>query len=238
VGDDASGAALLAHARGRGIGVDHVRVRPGRVTAQYVAVLEPGGELTIGAAAMGVLDEVDAPSLDRALADGPAPGWLFCDTNLPATVLGRALTVGRDQGIPVAVDAVSTAKVRKLPADLRGLALLCLNRHEARAWARWHGFDAGVGRDDGQLASALCTAGAGAVLLTLGAGGLIAADSAGVQPVPAVPARPVDVTGAGDALIAGALAALLAGADLITAARAGAERAARTVESPLSVLPA
>jgi pseudouridine kinase len=235
VGDDASGVALLEHARRRGIGVKHVRVLPGRASAQYVAVLGPGGELTIGAAAMDILDEVDIASLDAALR-APGVEWLFCDTNLSGVVLTHALGRGRVAGLPIAVDAVSTAKVRKLPADLSGLALLCCNRDEARAWGALHGI--ADGGDDAQLASRLLAAGARSVLLSRGADGVLLADSAGVQVVPAVPAVPVDVTGAGDALVAGVLAALLDGASLVEAARAGTQRAARTVESPFSVLPA
>jgi pseudouridine kinase len=227
VGDDAGGAALLTAAAAAGIDVTGVRVLAGHVTAQYVAVLEPGGELTIGTAAMDVLDEITAADVDKGLGSGAT--WLFCDANPPAAVLEHVVGLGRG-GLAVAVDAVSTAKVRKLPADLHGLTLLCCNADEASAYLQRRTRPAA-------LAAALCTAGARNVLLTLGSGGVLAATAEGVELVPAVPARPVDVTGAGDALVAGALSALIRGASLADAARAGAVRAARTVESPLSVLP-
>jgi pseudouridine kinase len=237
VGDDEGGAALLAHLRQVGVGVRHVRVEPGVTTAQYVAVLEPGGELVIGAAAMAVLDQIGADAIDAAWpADvGPAAGWLFCDCNLSAAVLEHVLNRACLLGTPVAVDAVSTLKVVRLPADLRGLALLSCNLDEARAWLARHGLD--PIEDDIQLARRLQAAGAGAVLLTRGAAGLIAVTGNTLIEVPAATAIPVDVTGAGDALIAAALAALLEGADLVAAARSGAERAARTIESAHSVLP-
>jgi sugar/nucleoside kinase (ribokinase family) len=228
VGDDDAGRALLTHASERGIDVAGVRVRPGRATARYVALLEPGGDLTIGAAAMDVLDEITLADLDAADPAGRAA--LFCDTNLTPAVLAHALSRG-GAGRLVAVDAVSTAKVRKLPADLRGLTLLCCNADEAAAFL-------GVPGAPAELATGLRRAGATNVVLTLGADGVLAASAAGVEHVPAVPARTLDVTGAGDALVAGALTALIGGAGLADAARAGAERAARTVESPLSVLPA
>jgi pseudouridine kinase len=242
IGDDAGGAALLAHLGRAGVGVQHVRVHAGRTTAQYVAVLEPGGELVIGAAAMAVLDQVDVAAIDAAWpqAVGPAADelqadWLFCDCNLTAEVLEHVLARARRTGTPVAVDAVSTLKVVRLPADLRGLALLSCNRDEARAWLARHGFDP-IG-DDVQLARRLQAAGAAAVLLTRGSAGLIALSGDRLTRIPAVPATPVDVTGAGDALIAATLAALIGGAELAVAARAGAERAARTIESPESVVP-
>jgi pseudouridine kinase len=231
VGDDAAGADLLAHLGRCGIGAGHVKVLAGEATAQYVAVLEPGGDLTIGAAAMSVLDRVDAAALDAAW---PVRGWLFCDGNLSAAVLRHILRRARESGTPVTFDAVSTAKVTRLPADLRGLGLLCCNLDEGRAWLTHHGLD--PIEDDVLLARRLRAAGADAVLLTRGEAGLIVVDDL-AEEVPAAPARPIDVTGAGDALIAGTLAALIGGATLSAAARAGADRAARTVESLHSVLP-
>ena len=238
VGDDPVGVALLADLRRCGIGAEQVQVLPGEATAQYVAVLEPEGDLTIGAAAMGVLDRIDVAALDAAWPEG---GRLFCDGNLSAKVLEHILVRAREGTTPVCFDAVSTHKVVRLPADLRGLGLLCCNTDEARAWLAHHGLAGGLIEDDVMLACRLQAAGAAAVLLTRGEAGLIVVeagvDGVRVEEIPAVPAVPVDVTGAGDALIAGTLAALIRGAALPDAARAGAERAARTVESPHSVLP-
>jgi pseudouridine kinase len=233
IGDDAAADGLLEQLRGCGVGVRNVAVVAGEPTAQYVAVLEPDGGLVIGAAGMRVLERIGIPALAAAWPDA---GWLFCDGNLSAEVLAHVLARARRTGLPVAVDAVSTAKVTRLPADLRGLALLSCNRDEAQAWLAHHHLE--PAGEDAELARRLHAAGAAAVLLTLGADGLILVQEGQAERIPAVPAEPVDVTGAGDALIAGTLAALLRGADLSQAARAGAERAARTVESELSVLPA
>ncbi|MBT0773895.1 carbohydrate kinase family protein [Kineosporia sp. J2-2] len=233
VGDDAPGQALILAAQRCGIATDHVAVLPGEVTAQYVALLEPDGGLSVGAAAMAVLDRITTGHLQAAW---PGQGWVFCDGNLSPPVLALALDQGRREARPVAFDAVSTHKVLRLPRDLSGLSLLSCNRAEARAWLGRHGLP--TDGDDKTLATALRAAGAGAVLLTRGPAGLVVASEGVLAEVPAVPASPIDVTGAGDALMAGTLAALIGGADLVTAARAGAERAARTVESELSVLPA
>ena len=232
VGDDPAGAALLQHLGACGVGTRHVAVVPGAATAQYVAILRPDGGLTLGAAAMEILDGVTAGAIDAAW---PGDGWLFVDTNLPAAVLEHILARARDTGTPVAADAVSAPKVTRLPARLDGLALLSCTSDEARAWLARHGHDStGIDR---RLAQRLCALGASAVLLTRGAQGVVAADADGVQIIPAVHARPVDVTGAGDALVGGAIAVLVDGGNLLDAARAGAQRAARTIESRLSVLP-
>lgn len=257
IGDDDAGATLLAHLSEQRVGIRRVRVHPGEATAQYVAVLEPGGELTIGIAAMAVLDQVDVEALEAAW---PSGGRVFCDTNLSAPVLAFALRQARNRGTSLAVDAVSTLKVVRLPADLTGIALFSCNRDEARAWLSEHGQP--VAGTDRELAARLRTAGATAVLLTRGADGVVVADQHGVHELPAVQTPVLDVTGAGDALVAGTLAALIiadlparpadpdrpavparpAGSDrprpdLLAAVRAGLERAARTVASPHSVLP-
>jgi pseudouridine kinase len=235
IGDDDAGATLLAHLRERRVGTGSVRIHPGESTAQYVAVLEPGGDLVIGIAAMAVLDRVGEADLETAW---PEDGWVFCDTNLAAPVLAGALRLAREQATPLAVDAVSTVKVIRLPAELTGIALLSCNRDEARAWLAGHQQE--VAGSDTELAARLQAAGAAAVLLTRGAEGVVLADRNGVRELPAVPAEVVDVTGAGDALVAGALAALIIAEprhDLESAARAGIELAARTVASDHSVLP-
>jgi pseudouridine kinase len=233
IGDDEAGTMLRAHLTARGVGVDHVQVHPGQATAQYVAVLEPGGDLTIGIAAMGILDRVDTAAITAAW---PVGGWLFVDTNLAVPVLTDVVGRARTEGTWLAVDAVSSRKVVRLPADLTGISLLSCNRDEARAWLTEHGLFADG--DDRELALRLRTAGVAAVLLTRGAAGVVVADASGVQELPAVAAEVVDVTGAGDALIAGTLAALINRADLVAAVRSGIQLAARTVASSHSVLPA
>ncbi len=78
-------------------------------------------------------------------------------------------------------------------------------------------------------AAALLRAGAGAVVVTLGAHGALAASAEGIVAVPPVPARVVDVTGAGDALVAATLRALTRGASLAEAVAEGCRAAAAAV---------
>lgn len=231
VGGDLAGGALRVDLRRAGVGVEHLHERPGRPTAQYAAVLDPDGRLVIAAAAMDVMDTITPAELDAAW---PEAGWVFCDANLPADVLAHALATARDPGINLALDAVSTPKVTRLPARLDGAALINLNVDEARAYLAAHGRQ--DGDDPEALARAVHRSGVRAVLLTLGERGVLVAGEHGVRRVPARRAVPVDVTGAGDALVAATIAGLIAGRPLLDAVAAGVERAARTVESPSSVL--
>jgi pseudouridine kinase len=207
---------------------------PGASTAQYVAVLDPDGGLVIGVADMAVLDAVQPADVDAAWPTGSA-SWVVADCNLAPATLARVLQRGRQTGIPVAVDAVSTPKVARLPADLTGVTVLFCNHDEARALLLAHG-RAATG-DDAQLALRLRDAGADAVVLTRGPSGVVIAGPDGASTVPAAPAAVVDVTGAGDALVAGTVAALVRGRALADAVRVGTLVAARTVESERSVVP-
>jgi pseudouridine kinase len=242
VGDDATGAELLARLAGAGVDTAPVRVMEGGLTGEYVALLDPLGELLYGASAMELVDRIDAADLDRGWPE-PAGSWLFLDCNLAAGTLAHGLARARAAGMPVAVDAVSTPKVSRLPADLTGIEVLFCNRDEATAYLagigtgpRSAGSDASDA-SDAALAIALRTAGAAGVVLSRGPGGVLVADAAGQRPVAALPAATVDVTGAGDALVAGTLAALLAGQPLARAAETGTAAAALTVESEHTVRP-
>jgi pseudouridine kinase len=237
VGDDEAGREVLRALARRGVDVTAVVVDPSASTAQYVAVLDPAGDLVIGVAAMDVFDRISAVDLDVAWPD---PGeWLFADCDLPAPVIASALTRARRQGTPVAVDAVSTPKVVRLAAaGLEGVSVLFCNSDEARALLSAMGTEATSGPEG--CAAALVAAGATSVVLTMGARGALLADTPDVtrvRLVPAVATDVVDVTGAGDALVGTALARLASGSSLDDAVRVGVRAAALTVATPLSVRP-
>ena len=237
VGDDAAGRALLAALDRSGIGRRGTAVAPGAATAEYVAVLAPDGELAFGLAAMAVLDGLTPDALAPHADLLCAADWVFADCNLPGDALAalarRAFPGARYR---FAVDAVSVSKATRLPEPLDGIDLLFLNRDEAEAAAMRHGPAAASPAD---AAAALLRAGAGAVVVTLGAeGAILAQGSAGgailaraerIVRVPAVPARVVDVTGAGDALVAATLRALLDGVPLPDALVRGCRAAADAV---------
>lgn len=223
VGDDADGRALADDLARQAVGTALLRRDPGARTAAYVALLEPGGELHVGAADMAALDRIGEADADRAAAR--QPDWIFADCNCPAGVLVRLARLARGEG-RLAVDAVSVAKAERLPARLDGIDLLFLNLDEAAAI---------LDADRRNLAPAtavrgLHERGAAAVVLTLGRDGALAGgEHGGVHHIPAMAADVVDVTGAGDALIAGCLAGLLRGRPLPEAVRLGAAAAAHTL---------
>jgi pseudouridine kinase len=259
VGDDEAGRTMLARLAAAKVETSGVVAVPGDHTAEYVAVLH-GHDLVVGAAAMDVLDDIGVDVVDRCWPPDDAGGWAFLDCNCSAATLDRAVARARCGGVRLAVDAVSTRKAVRLPADLSGVSALFCNRDEAAAWLSRHGGDPNGGDPNGgdpnggdpnggdpnsgdpnsdgrKLAVRLRAAGAAGVVLTRGTAGLVVADAEDVREVPAVPVAPVDVTGAGDALVGGTLAALLAGQELAEAATFGALAAALTLESEHTVRP-
>ncbi len=229
VGEDEGGRALLADLAALGVDTAGTVTIAGAATGEYAAVTNPGGDLVIGVAAMGVLDRLDA-ALVTANADRlRAADWVFADCNTAADGMGALIDLSRNAGFRLAVDAVSTPKVTRLPAELAGVDVLFLNADEARAL-----IDTETG-DAVALAGAVRARGAGAVVLTLGPRGAVVANAAGTVVVPAAPATIAEVTGAGDSLIAATLWRLAAGDELDAAVRFGSALAALTLEATGSV---
>jgi pseudouridine kinase len=221
VGDDAAGAALRQESAAAGIDVAGVEILAGEASGRYTAVLQPDGRLLIGLAAIQITDRLTPARLQRHAAALARADWIFADANLPAdslTWLPRARRRGR-----LAIDAVSSVKAERLPAELGGIDLLFCNRDEAAAIL---GGTAGPADD---MARGLIARGAAAAVVSSGAGGLAWAtrDQVGILAVP--PVGVVDETGAGDALVAGTLHGLLRNEPLSRACRLGIAAAALTL---------
>src|SRR5690606_7426466 len=178
--------------------------------------------LVVGLADMGIFDSFDIPVLESAWPNIAAANWVFCDCNPTSDFLHHLIARRHSARFKLAIDAVSSPKVQRLPERLEGVDLLFLNMDEAVAY---------LGTKDlspEEAVLALRERGAGEVVLTLGSRGALAGSGEGVVLCKAVPCEPVDVTGAGDALIAGTLFSLLSGEKLAGAVRTGCLLAALT----------
>lgn len=236
VGDDENGQALLEHARRCGIDTGLSLRASNYVTSEYGAVVDSRGDLVIGVSDMSAVDALRAADLEPHWAQISRSSYVFLDCNLPSAVLAWCAQRARSSGTELIVDAVSESKVRRLPQDLSGIALLVLNDREA---ASYLGEDERTFRARTPLerAQSVRERGAGAVILTRGARGAVVARQDGCVEIAALRVRAVDVTGAGDALVAATMFRLLEGDDLARAARIGVLCAGLTVESPASVRP-
>lgn len=227
LGTDESGAALLLHARESGIDTGLTIQTAAYVTGEYAAVLDPRGELVLGAADMSAVESLSVEDFESAWGAIQNAQWVFIDCNVSAPVLEHCIARVRGARARLAIDAVSTAKVRRLPPDLSGVDLLFLNEAEAAAYL-------GSDLDAADAAQALRQRGCRAAILTRGARGLVVAEDR-IAELSAPSAECNDVTGAGDALIACTLYRLLQGDDLTRSARTGMLGAAKTLETAESV---
>jgi pseudouridine kinase len=227
IGDDTVGTSLVSATRAAGVDARGVRTVPTEPTAEYLAILEPDGELVLGVAVMAVLDALTEEDLDVAW---PRGGWIVLDCNPSPRVLEHALARARgDSSVRLVAVAVSAPKIVRLPADLSGVDMLFCTRDEACAWLAEHGSPLPDQAGPADVAAAVRAAGARAVVLTLGSAGALGLDHDGPVEVPSAPVRVVDVTGGGDALVAGTVSAILEGAGFAEALRRGVRLAELTV---------
>jgi pseudouridine kinase len=229
LGADEPGRGFFAEMVRLGIDPTALVVSPEARTAEYVAVLDPDGDLVIGLADMSVLDTHLDEVIDRAWPLAREARWVFADCNMPRATFETFLRRRHDMPFRLVVNTVSIAKATRLPSDLTGIDLLVTAEDEAKAV---------LNSPDGApigLAHALRARGARAVIVTSGAAGLTGVDDAGSGFEHAArPTNVVDVTGAGDALIAATLWRLVAGDDLATATAVGRDAAALTIETDQS----
>ena len=237
VGQDPAGQALLAEAAALGIRTQGSLQLAEVPTGSYTAVLDAQGDLIIGLAQMQACEALDPTFLQSTLALRRSARWTVLDLNLPAPTVAALLAEAAAAQRPLAAVAASVPKMDRLPQDLRGLALLLLNRDELAACT-------GLTLDDDAALDVAWTQlqarGLQRLVLTQG-GGDVACASAG-EPLHRVPAQPVpdivEVTGAGDAFSAGVVAGLLrAPDDLPAACRLGQRLAALTLQSAATVSP-
>lgn len=143
--------------------------------------------------------------------------WLVAQQELPVPSVARAFERARAAGVRTLLNA---APYREQGAALLPLCdVLVVNQLEAQALLP------GAARAPEQLAAALRAKGPGAVLLSMGAEGLIWLDADGLRRCPARRVEAVDTVGAGDTLV-GALVTALAEGQGIDAALAFAQAAA------------
>jgi pseudouridine kinase len=241
VGNDETGREILAAMRQRGIDVSQVVVTDEAPTAEYVALIGPDNELSVACADMRIFDRFTPELLERIWPHLASAGWVFADCNLSAPMLAALIERRRASRFRLAIDAVSTPKVVRLPADLTGVDVLFMNSDEAHAFLST--YDNGAAHRGASPDTAVTAAyrlrnlGAASVIVTLGAEGAAFAGSEGAGWIAPVTAQPVDITGAGDAMIAATLARMIAGDAPEVAARIGALSAALTTETTATVHP-
>jgi ribokinase len=229
VGHDEFGSSAVAELRADGIDVTDIVVKEGCATGAAVIVVDPAGENQIAVAA-GANAAVTAEDVRVAIerADG-WPGCVLVSTEISVEAVVAAVEESMARGWRC---VLNPAPVVSGIVALLGLApIITPNRGELRDVYRLLGF----GDEASVDAMAVAVAGhtGAAVVVTLGAEGVLVCDEVGgVTKIAAHKARQVvDTTGAGDTFNGVFAAELAAGQDVETAAGRGVAAATLSVEA-------
>ena len=209
-----------------GIGLAGSVTVSGGKTSTYLFIAGPDGDMELALSDTDIAAHITPDFLEtrRALLNGAAA--VVFDSNLtPESIawLGRYVTA------PLLADPVSAAKAPKLLPVLDRLHTFKPNLVEAERLT-------GCG-DPARAAAALRAAGVERVFLSLGAGGMYAAEAGRALHLPCFPCAVRNATGGGDAGMAALIWACLQGMDLEQSARAALAAGAIAVESEETISP-
>lgn len=224
IGDDLTGEQIVQSARP--MMQLHATDRiAGAATGSYIAVLEQSGGLMIGLADMDICERMDRGWMISHRNHLQNSRLIVADCNVHISGLEYLIEFARLEQKDLAMIGVSAPKMKRLPADLRGLYLGVFNRDETQTYFQ-------TKESDVKLLAKLWIemAGLKQVIVTAGADDFAFGDSSAVSLEHAVQTGIiVDVTGAGDAFSSGVIYGLLQNRSLQQAVRYGAVNAAETI---------
>jgi ribokinase len=224
VGDDAYGEQLRAALLAEGIDCTAVTAIDGESTGVALIVVDDNSQNAIVIVAGGN-GHVTAQVVDRFDALLSQAEVIVCQLEIPVATVGHVLKRGRELGkIVILNPAPATGP---LPADWYPLIDYLIPNETEAALLTGLPVDSVATAD--RAASALLAAGAGKIIVTLGAQGSLFANGARSQHFPAPTVQAVDTTAAGDTFVGGFAAALAEGKSESDAIRFGQIAAALSV---------
>jgi len=240
IGNDSSGATLLAHAESLGIDTHGALRLPDAASGTYTAVLDADGDMVVALADMALYDRITPGFVAARQAQLASSALVVADLNLPLDTVEAIVAEARRSEVALVLVAVSEPKMARLPRNLAGVRLLILNAGELAAR---------VGRTlDGDAAFETAmrevqAQGARDLIVTRGAAGVLLTQADGsIARLAAPTAEVVDVTGAGDAFAAAVCWSLARGDaqgpdDLLLACRRGLRLSSLTLGTKETVYP-
>jgi ribokinase len=208
VGDDAFGGTLQGVLQAAGIDCRALRVVPGVSSGVALIAVDDGGHNFI-VIVPGANGRVEPADVDRGEALLAAARIVVLQLEVPLPAVAPAVARARALGKQV---VLNPAPARPLPPGLlAGVDLLVPNEIEA---AMLSGLPVESLDEAAAAGRRLRAEGAGSVLVTLGARGVLAVTAGGERHHPAPQVKAVDTTAAGDTFIGGLCAALVEGRPL------------------------
>ena len=232
LGDDLNARRITDSCTESGIDITHALRVPGEATSTYIYLDDSDGDMAVALSDMEICSRITPAYLESKKDLLNRASAVVADTNIPEESLAW---ITEHCSVPVFADPVSTAKTGKLRSLLSRIHTLKPNRLEAEILS-------GIRITDDisafRAARALLETGLRSVAITLGARGVMSADSHAVELIPCCPAEVRNATGAGDAFMAALVWSWLEGEDFSASCRMAAAAAAIAVESDETINPA
>ena len=230
-GDDLNAQRIAASCGELGIDISQCLTVHGGATSTYLFLSEQGGDMALAVSDMEIYAHMTPAFLSSRSKLLQNAQLVVVDTNIPAESIAW---LAENLRLPIFADPVSTAKAEKLRPVLGKLHTLKPNQLEAELLSGV----AITGEDSLRRAAAvLLGTGLRRVFISLGGGGMFAADHNGCCHVPCCPGEMVNTTGCGDAGMAAIAWAYLEGTDLAGTARAAMAAGAIAMESSETISP-
>ena len=208
VGDDADGRRIDESLAAGGIGVEGLLVSRDAATGTALIMVDAQGRNQI-AVAPGANHRLTVEMVTRHAESIAWADVVACQLETPLPAVRWALAEARRHGVTT---ILNPAPVQPLDPELLALVdFLTPNEHEA---ARLTGLGVDSLESARVAAGRLLASGAGTVLVTLGARGVLACDGGNATHFPAFPVEAVDTTAAGDAFNGALAVGLAAGGTL------------------------
>ena len=221
LGGDIYGTALQGSCAGLGIDLGMARVLPDRRSSVYLYITDESGDMLTAVNDMSITEELTpeylAPLMER-INDFDA---VVIDANLTEETIAF---LAKNCTAPLYADAVSAAKAKRLLPALSKLRAFKPNALEAQTL---------TGESDPvKAAEKLLAMGVSQVFVSLGAEGLVAAESGKTLRLPCEKVRVVNCNGAGDAAAAAIVCGCTRGMSLERIAEAAVWAGAVSASSP------
>lgn len=201
------------------------------ITSTYLFISGPDGDMKLAISDMDIYSHLTPAFLASKLSLFNNAKLLVVDTNIPAESIAWLV---EHVEVPVFADPVSTAKAEKLRPVLGKLHTIKPNRIEAELLS---GVSITDERSLRRAANVLLKTGLQQVFISLGAGGVFAADQDRGLHLPSIPGPMVNATGCGDAFMAALAWAYMEGMDLEQSAYAGLAASSIALEGSETINP-
>lgn len=201
------------------------------ITSTYLFISGPDGDMKLAISDMDIYSHLTPAFLASKLSLFNNAKLLVVDTNIPAESIAWLV---EHVEVPVFADPVSTAKAEKLRPVLGKLHTIKPNRIEAELLS---GVPITDERSLRRAANVLLKTGLRQVFISLGAGGVFAANQDRGLHLPSIPGPMVNATGCGDAFMAALAWAYMEGMDLEQSAYAGLAASSIALEGSETINP-